>query len=200
MPRRRAITLVLIAAASSWSFAGDLTVHLPDGQSVIVDDARPATLSLKDGTRLIGVDMRWYAPPGKQGDPLMEEDRAAIAEILTVPSFYDTVRMLALEGNSQQAIALVELIRQRDFHAGKGQIIWRVELWYFQFLNGGWAKVAQQNKLLDRQRFADRQSYEMYTASVRYVPKLGLAGPSPATSHAELTLTKSDLLPVGTPP
>ena len=67
-------------------------------------------------------------------------------------------------------------------------IIWRTELWYFEFQAGGWAKVNQQAKVLDRQRFANPDAYRAYVNKLRWVPRLG----NPKSTSIELQ--KSDLV------
>lgn len=186
------IVLTVLVLMGSIALAGEMRVRLPDGEMVKVDDSRPVDVKLASGARLVGVDMRWYAKASPAGEPLSDDDRGQIAELLTVPSFYDKTRMLRLEGDAQHAVGLVELVRDREFYAGKGQVVWRIELWYFEFQNGGWAKVSQQNKLVDRQRFADQESYRTYVQSLRYAPKLGAL--SPATQPYLIELSDADMI------
>jgi len=170
--------LIFAMASAGGLLAGEISIVMPDGQAVRAERAegKPLSATLKDGTRLIGVDMSWYAPvaeaKAKPGE-LADDDRKAIQEICTVPSFYDRCEILLLQGDADRAVGLMQLVRDRDFHAGKGEVIWRAELWYFEFQNGGWAKVSQQNKVLDRQRFATREKYLDYVRPIRFVPKLG---------------------------
>lgn len=174
----------------------EVTVALPDGQVVkaAVQAGRPVEVTVKDGTRLIGVDMGWYAPvaagAAKAGE-LGEDDRKSIQEICGVPSFYDRTEILLLQGDADRAVGLMQLVRDRDFHAGKGEVIWRAELWYFEFQNGGWAKVSQQNKVLDRQRFASREKYLEYVRPIRFVPKLG--GIKAGEKDTRIELSADDL-------
>ena len=69
--------------------------------------------------------------------------------------FMDTGRVLYLRGHGNRATMLVELLRDPDraFHDQQaGQIVWRVELWYFLWQNGGWERVANQERVLQRER------------------------------------------------
>jgi hypothetical protein len=189
-----AFALVVLCLAGQ-ALCAEVRVILPDGQATQVEVASgkpvPATLTLKDGTKLVGVNMSWYAP-AKVGDgPISNEDRKEIEGLLTVPSFYNKVRLLELAGDNQHAVGLVELIRDTEFHASGTEIVWRVELWYFEFQNGGWAKVSQQNKIVDRQRFKGREVLEKYLSMTRWVPKLGRLVPDQAK---ELKLEARDLL------
>ena len=86
--------------------------------------------------------------------PATPEDRKAIeALIVEPPQFYDKVRPLRMAADHQHATVLVELARTRDFHSDAGgEVIYRVELWYFENLYGGWAKDANTEKVLARVR------------------------------------------------
>jgi hypothetical protein len=172
----RRITLLLVSLCfTAGSLAGDLKVTLPDGQTLTAQaiHGKPVELTDRNGTRLLGVDMSWYASAKPGGSPPSDDDRKEIQQILTVPSFYDKLNVLDLSGDNQHAVALIELLRDREFHAGDKEVIWRLEIWYFEFQNGGWAKVSQQNKILDRQRFPDRDALVKYVSTRRWVAKLG---------------------------
>lgn len=151
-----------------------------DGRMVVCDKLLPQTsydakITLKDGTILQGVNMSWYAPlPSPSADPLEQEDIAEIHSIIDdVPSFYDKSRILILQGTAQNAVALVELIRDRDFYHSNGNVIWRIELWYFEQQHGGWARVRQTSNVLRRERFKDAQTFARETKNIRWMPQLG---------------------------
>ena len=192
--------LGMIAVVAIWTTCAlaEVVVTLPDGQvaKAVVQSGRLVEVMARDGTRLIGVDMAWYAPVAaragavKAGE-LSEEDRKSIQEICGVPSFYDRCEILLLQGDADRAVGLMQLVRDRDFHAGKGEVIWRAELWYFEFQNGGWAKVSQQNKVLDRQRFTSREKYLEYVRPIRFVPKLG--GIKAGETDTRIELSGDDL-------
>lgn len=205
-----AIVLLLCTLA----YAGEVTISFPrellrgsaEGAevkpagrtlSIVADAGRRLTVNVEtaDGLRLVGVDMSWYRPVKPAAEQLSEEDRAEIAELLTVPSFSDRVEPLHLAGDADHVTALVQLVRDRDFHAGKGELIWRMELWYFEFANGGWLKVSQQNKVLDRQRFESANAYRDYTRSLRYVPALG--GVEVAAEPRQVNVLDEQLIKVG---
>ena len=89
--------------------------------------------------------------------PATAEDRKAIEALITdPPQFYDKIRPLRIAADHQHATVLVELIRTRDFHSERGgrggEVIYRVELWYFENLFGGWAKDNNTEKVLVRVR------------------------------------------------
>ena len=186
------LTLLLTTyAAGAWAQS---SVRLPGGETAAVTQ-RPTSpqARLQDGTRLLGVDLAWYTAAPPDPEPISDDDRAEINELLTVPSFYDRAVLLHLQGDAQRAAGLMELIRDRDFHAGKGEVIWRAEIWYFEFQNGGWAKVNQQNKLLDRQRFKSADDYAAYLKNLRFVPKLGSLSTA-STRPDILELTPADII------
>jgi hypothetical protein len=82
------------------------------------------------------------------------EDWAAIEALVTEPAqFYDKVRPLRIAADHGHATVLVELMRTREFHSDQGgELIYRVELWYFENRFGGWAKDANTEKVLARVR------------------------------------------------
>jgi hypothetical protein len=131
---------------------------------------------LADGMVLQGVDMAWYdlERTKPNAGELTDEDREEIRAIVQdVPSFYNKSTILRLSGTHDRAVGLLELVRDKDFHAGKGEVIWRVELWYFKFQAGGWEAVGQQNKVLRRERFKTRDEYQAALGKVRWVPEIG---------------------------
>lgn len=154
-----------------------------DGDIVHFDPLLPMvpydlSLTLADGTDLVGVNLNWYdlLPPDEPpAEPMTDEDRAAIHEITSkVPAFYSSQEVLQLKGDHRRAVALVQLIRDTAFHASQdGEVIWRVELWYFEFQAGGWEKIAQQNRVLRRERFANHAAYEKVVSKLKWMPSLG---------------------------
>lgn len=163
--------------------------------NLLVDSPYDLAVTLKDGTVLQGVDMNWYAPLEPAADPpaaLTEEDRAEIqALIKDVPSFYDRSTLLHLQGDAARAVALVELVRDRAFYDSKGNVVWRVELWYFEQLHGGWAKVQQQNKVLRRERFKSVDAFKQATRNLQWVPALGGIRMMREDQRLELTVPAS---------
>jgi len=146
-------------------------------EKLLPDTPYQLRLELRDGSVFQGVDLDWYAPvtdtsPAGELDAAGREEITAIAT--KVPQFYSRSEVLRLRGNSRRATALVQLIRDTPFHADKGgEIVWRVELWYFEYQAGGWARVSQQNQVLRRERFRDRAAFDRATAKLRWMPELG---------------------------
>jgi hypothetical protein len=87
-----------------------------------------------------------------------------------MPAFYDKARVLHMAADHKHATLLVELMRTRDFHSGKGgEIIYRVELWYFENLFGGWAKDKNTEKVLVRWRGQGTELPKRW----QFLPELG---------------------------
>jgi hypothetical protein len=144
--------------------------------NLLPDTPYDVRLALKDGRVLQGVAMNWPGldAPDPEAAELTDEDRAEIQRLVAdVPSFYDRSRILLLQGNRDRVVSLVELVRDRAFHDSRpGEVIWRVELWYFRFRHGGWERVSQQNRVLRRERFS-REQFQQTTSQLRWLPELG---------------------------
>lgn len=104
-------------------------------------------------TRWEGADMSYHRPilPAK---PITDEDKTWLNEfVMQIPQFYDKCRILWLAADHGHATALIELSRTREFYDSKnGDIVYRVELWYFENLFGGWAKDRNTEKVMARWR------------------------------------------------
>jgi len=129
-----------------------------------------------DGRVLQGVDMSWYSDEPLAGElkPMDEDDRKQIQELFDgIKAFENKRKMLLMAGNHQRATILAELIRDTAFYSDKGgEIIWRIELWYFKNQHGGWEKIAQASKVLRRERFTKKEDFEKATAT-KWVAELG---------------------------
>jgi hypothetical protein len=153
-----------------------------------------AEITLKDGRQLIGVDMGWLRemPPG-EGE-LESEDIEEIRRIARVPGMFDRIEITRISGDSDRATAMVELVRDREFHNARGDAIWRVELWYFEFANGAWVRVGQQSRILDRQRFKTTAEFRAYLATLRFVPAMGGITLPEGELTLRLRITEDDFL------
>lgn len=151
---------------------GDQAVVFANLAANVVYNVR---LELADGAIIQGVDLGWYndEPARPYPGELNDDDRAAIKAIVDDPSFYNKSDILALRGDHSRATALVQLVRDKDFYNGKGEVVWRVELWYFEEEFGGWEKVGQQNRVLRRERFKTHDAFEAAVAKLKWAPELG---------------------------
>ncbi len=85
--------------------------------------------------------------------------------------FMEIRRVLYLQGQGRRATMLLELMRTREFYSSKGTVIWRVELWYFQRTGGGWEKLANQERVLRRERTTPQRWRKIH---VEYYPRLSV--------------------------
>jgi hypothetical protein len=167
-------------------------------ENLPADSPCDITLTLSDGTVLQGINLSWYglAAPKPDAAPLDDDDRKAITDLIYNPkAFENKQNILFMKGDNTRATVLVELIRDKDFHAADGNIIWRVELWYFENQFGGWAKVAQQNKVLRRERFKDQAAFDAAVKKIKWIPELGGITLPKGKSSAEITLPRPALSP-----
>ncbi len=132
-------------------------------------------LTLADGTTVQGVNLDWYDEEEPKPDPreMTPEDRDEILKISSIDPFYNKHDIITLSGNHDRAAVLVQLVRDKDFYAGNGQVIWRVEIYYFKNQHGGWEKIAQQNKIVRRERFKTHEAFVAATSKILFLPALG---------------------------
>ena len=119
----------------------------------------------------------WYneEPAKKDAGDMDKDDREQIRAIVQdVPGFYNKRDFLLLQGDHDRAVALLRLVRDNGFVNDKGgEVIWRIELWYFKNQLGGWEAVPQQNKVLRRERFARAAARDAVEKSLHWIPRLG---------------------------
>lgn len=152
------------------------------------DAAYDLAITLKNGQRIEGIDLgfvderleRLAARRREQLGLAARETRqfaaADAAQLLDyvreVKDFMDIRRVLYVRGEGSKATMLVELMRARDFHARKDeQVIWRVELWYFEYRSGGWQRLANQERVLERLRAPPEQWQKV---AIEYRPELSV--------------------------
>jgi len=144
---------------------------LPDGVAIDVH------LLLADETIIQGANLTWSEdePADPNAKPLSANDLQQIHKLMTdIKAFTNKNEMLFLRGTAERAVGLVRLIRDKDFYADKGgEIIWRIEIWFFKSQYGGWEKVQQSNKILHRIRFRTVEEFEAKTSKLKFEPELG---------------------------
>ncbi len=191
-----------VEARSAVAMVRELKVKTPGvvkGRAVTFADLLPdvaydLTLTLADGTTYCGADMAWYneEPANPEAGPLDEDDRKQIQDVIAIPSFYDRSDVLRLCGSHERAVVLVQLIRTKPFvnpdgSAAPGQVVWRVELWYFRNQAGGWEKIRQAHKVLRREQFS-RAEFDK-ALKIKWMPELG--GIRLGKETAQVTITPS---------
>ena len=167
-------------------------------------DARyDLTVALTDGRRIEGIDLDFVdhrllrlaeqrrielgLPGQTQRDFTAADAEAIVKFVAELKDFMETRRVLYVSGQGARATAMVELIRVDEFHASKpGEVIWRVELWYFQFTYGGWQRLDNQERVLRRERLPLDQWRKI---DVTYYPALSVyISPEGTSSPVEFTL------------
>jgi hypothetical protein len=169
------------AVATARELKLDVTGKI-DGRKITFDKVLPETpydvkITMDDGKIWWGVDMGWYSlePAKPNAEPLGDDDREEIRKICQdVNSFYNHTDILIVNGTHQRATLLVQPMRDSAFHSDKGgEVIWRVELWYFQNQHGGWEAIKQVSKVLRRERFKTAKEYHAEADKIRWMPALG---------------------------
>jgi len=147
----------------------DVCIATTDGRAVEGID-----LSFVDA-RLIRLAEQRRAELGVEATPrrnFTADDAEDIMRFVDdLEDFMDLRRVLYIAGWGGRATALVELMRIRDFHADDGEVIWRIELWYFVYHSNGWQRVANQNRVLRRVRTTPD---EWAKIAVEYRPQLSV--------------------------
>ena len=135
-----------------------------EGIDLSFADARLLHLA-SERRRLLGL-------PQDQPRQFTQADAQAITDFVRAQDdFMDLRRAIYIKGHGQRATVLVELMRTRDFHAGKGQVIWRTELWYFQNNAGGWDHLPNQDRVLERRRLS---MDDWRRIDIEYLPELSI--------------------------
>ena len=140
------------------------------------------------GTRWEGVCMDYHRDIVRDKE-VTEEDKKWLENFVKeMPGFMDKARVLHMAADHKHATLLVELARTREFYSDKGgEVIYRVELWYFENLFGGWAKDKNTEKVLARVR----GKADAFEKNWQFLPALG--GVVADGKQIEITLpTKAD--------
>ena len=139
-----------------------------------------------DGARIEGIDLSWHEArmlrlaeirrkqldlPAEPKRTFTREDvQSLLAYVRDLRGFADLRRALYVRGDGLRATMLVEVMRTRPFHARRGdEIIWRMELWYFRYRHGGWERVANVERVLERRRVS---AAEWRKITMVYYPRL----------------------------
>ena len=133
------------------------------------DAACDLCIRTADGADIEGIDLTWHEARmlrlaairrkqlGIKPEPPHRFGRADLAEleayVRDLKDFADVRRPLYIHGFGRRATMLVEVMRTRAFHARRGdEVIWRTELWYFRYHYGGWERVPNVERVLERRR------------------------------------------------
>ena len=149
--------------------AYDIGLQTADGRCIegidlAFDDARML--------RLAEIRRRQLGLPPERAHTFTEDDAAELAAFAQKQQdFMDWGRALYVQGHGRRATVLVELMRTQPFYAGAGQVIWRVELWYFENQFGGWQRVPNTERVLRRERISPAEWKKIH---VEYLPQLSV--------------------------
>ncbi len=137
------------------------------------------------GARLEGVNFRVPRSDYEVEQPLSAEDVATIkSKARGMNSFENVVYILAVEGNIQNAVVVLNKLRTTPFYASKPhEIIWRLELWHFERPEETWVKIQDEWTVLYRERI-QQSAYEK--KAIVLDPALGGLRPTAETPRIDL--------------
>lgn len=147
----------------------DLCITTDDGR-----DVEGIDLSFVDARleRLAAARRKQLNLPARKPGAFTQKDVKEILRfVMEWKDFMDTRRVLYLQGRGDRATALVELMRLKEFHNTKADVVWRIELWYFVRRGGGWERLANVERVLRRVR---ARPGEWKQISVEYDPRLSM--------------------------
>jgi len=157
----------------------DVWVRTTDGR-----DFQGIDLDFTDAgmLRLAAIRRKQLKLPPERGHKFCQEDVQWICNFVDKQkSFMDIKRALYVQGRGRRATALVELTRTRGFYSSGGTMVWRVELWYFDYKYDGWQRLANQERIVERRRLTPAQwrkiHIEYYPALSAYVTPEGKCKP-----------------------
>jgi len=111
----------------------------------------------------------------RRDDPLTDKHRQGVIKGFEkqakVSRFCNKARVLGFDGNAKYVQALVEKARTRDFHSGKGQAVWRVEMWIMVNHTSEWKVHTSGRKTFYRFRYENREDFSKVLWL--FDPKLG---------------------------
>jgi hypothetical protein len=146
----------------------DLVLTTADGRTIEGID-----LDMPDArlARLAEVRRKDLGLPPPPAHAFSADDANEILQyVAKMEDFMDLRRTLYLRGSGARATALVELLRTKEYHSAKpGELIWRVELWYFQFSSGSWERIGETERVLRRERLPHEKWKDLH---VEYYPQL----------------------------
>ncbi len=154
----------------------DVGIKLKDGRVIEGIDLSELDARL---LRLAAIRRKALGRPPEEEHVFDQEDANSLlkfAEDLKSNDFMDQGRVLYLSGHGRRATMLVELMRTREFYdqktTGQGaQVIWRIEMWYYDYEHGGWERVPNQERVLRRERIPSGQWAKI---SLEFLPQLSV--------------------------
>ncbi|MFB3890473.1 MAG: hypothetical protein ACE15C_00475 [Phycisphaerae bacterium] len=153
------------------------------------DAAYDIVINTSDGRQIEGIDLDFadsrllalaaqrrkdLGLPPEEPHEFGQQDVDALMNYVTkLEDFMEQRRVLYIQPHGPRATMLIELMRTREFYSSAGKIVWRVELWYFEYQHGGWERLPNQERVLQRERIdpdawkkIDREYYPELTARI----------------------------------
>jgi hypothetical protein len=149
-----------------------------------LDAAYDVILDFDGGPRLEGIDLAVPPSDYEEEQPLIDEDIETITKkVRGLNKFEDVVDVLAIQGNIQHAVVLLNKLRTRPFfNSQPGEVVWRAELWHFERPDETWVKVQDELfVVLHRERL---QAYR--AKSVTFDGRLGGLRPTADSTRIDL--------------
>ncbi len=121
--------------------------------------------------RLAAIRRKQLKLPAERKRKFTNEDADALLKyVKDLKDFCDVRRVLYIKGDGLRATMLVEVMRVKPFHAQRGdEVVWRMELWYFRYRYGGWERLGNVERVLQRRRI---QAAEWKAITLVYYPGL----------------------------
>jgi hypothetical protein len=146
----------------------------------------------RDGRRLEGIDLDFVdqrllrlaarrrrqlgLPPERRRRFTRADANELVRYVHGLKDFMDARRVLYVRGHGRRATVLLELLKTQDFYARRGdEVIWRIELWYFENYFGGWDQVQETARVLERRRIPYGRFKKI---SLEYFPQLSVHIPA----------------------
>lgn len=172
-PGKTLSKITAIDRQSSKKYPGKINA---DTGRFVIDDLPPGMydclLDFGDA-RLEGINFQVPSSDYEEEQPLSDEDIAVIkAKVLGMNKFEDQVEVLAIQGNIQHAVILINKLRTKAFYDSKpGEIVWRAELWHFERPDETWLKVQDEMFIVLYRERIQRSAYDK--KSVTFDPQFG---------------------------
>jgi hypothetical protein len=152
------------------------------------------TIDLASGARLEGVNLKVKPTDFKDGDPpLIKADEAKLKEITKgLSKFEDVHEFLAVGGNAQHAAVVVNKLRTKPFYESKpGEVVWRLEVWFFEReeLDDAWVKEQDTLFVIHYRERLPKADYDK--KAITLDPRLG--GLKPTAKDAKIDVGKIEL-------
>lgn len=202
-PASNVTTVAAVARASDavWTGVYDCASGRFEVAGLPLETNLDLRITYDAGARLEGVNLRPTlsqdsAPQDEEALPDAERDDVC-NRIRRMIVFEDSVDIVAVQGDSRHACALLQRIRNSPFYASKpDEVIWRLEVWRFEKPEDTetWTRVGDAEGVLYRVRMSRAALNAMRLA---FDPRLGGLRPTAAAPVYELGTLRLPVLSRG---